>query len=82
MLLTFGFQITTRRFFSFHIKLTYSAVPDAIWHVVRVGGGWGVLDLNEPEVDGLLCQWGGFAPYWGPRGALIQYSICKKTKVP
>jgi hypothetical protein len=32
-----------------------------------------VLDLNEPEVDCLLYQWGGFVPNWGPRGALVQY---------
>ena len=50
--------------------------------VVRVGGGCSVLDLNEPEVDCLLCQWGGCAPYWGPRGMLIQYLICKKNKAP
>ncbi len=53
-------------------------LPDAIRHVIRVCGGCGVLDLNGPEVDCLLCQWGGFVPYWGPRGALIQYLICKK----
>jgi hypothetical protein len=57
-------------------------ILDAIWHVVRVCGGCGVLDLNGPEVDCLLCQWGGVAPYWGPRGALIQYLICKKFKAP
>ena len=49
-------------------------------NVVRVGGGCGVLDLNGPEVDCLLCQWGGCAPYWGPRGVLIQYiNMQKKT---
>ncbi len=52
-------------------------IPDAIQHVIRVSGGCSVLDLNGPEVDCLLCQWGGFALYWGPRGALIQYLICK-----
>ncbi len=57
-------------------------IPDAIRHVVRVCGGCGVLDLNGPEVDCLLCQWGGFAPYWGPRGAHIQYLICKKIGAP
>ena len=51
-------------------------------NVVRVGGGCGPLYLNGPEVDCLLCQWGGFALYWGPRGALIQYLICKKIKAP
>jgi hypothetical protein len=54
-----------------HLKLLPASIPDAIWHVVRVCGGCGVLDLNGPEVDCLLCQWGGFAPYWGLRGALI-----------
>ncbi len=34
---------------------------------------------NGPEVDCVLCQWGGFAPYWGPRGALIQYLIWKNS---
>ncbi len=42
-------------------------------NVVRVGGGCGPLYLNGPEVDCLLCQWGGCVPYWGPRGVLIQY---------
>jgi hypothetical protein len=42
-------------------------------NVVRVGGGCGPLYLNGPEVDSLLCQWSGCAPYWGPRGMLIQY---------
>ncbi len=61
---------------------SYLILPDAIRHVVRVCGGCGVLDLNGPEVDCLLCQWGGFVPYWGPRGALIQYLICKQIKAP
>jgi hypothetical protein len=41
--------------------------------VVSVDGGCGPLYVNGPEVDCLLCQWGGCAPYWGPRGVLIQY---------
>jgi hypothetical protein len=57
-------------------------VPDAIRHVVRVCGGCGVLDLNGPEVDCLLCQWGGFVPYWGPRGALIQYLTWRNRRLP
>jgi hypothetical protein len=61
---------------------TAMKLPDAIWHVIRVCGGCGVLDLNGPEVDCLLCQRGGFVPYWGPRGALIQYLICKKNIAP
>jgi hypothetical protein len=60
----------------------YDILPDDIRHAVRVCGGCGVLDLNGPEVDCLLCQWGGFVPYWGPRGTLIQYLICKKIKSP
>ncbi len=50
--------------------------------VVRVGGGCGPLYLNGPEVDCLLCQWGGCAPYWGPRGMLIQYINMVKNKTP
>ncbi len=57
-------------------------LPDAIRHVIRVCGGCGVLGLNGPEVDCLLCQWGSFVPYWGPRGALIQYLSCKKINAP
>jgi hypothetical protein len=49
---------------------------------IRVCGGCGVLGLNGPVVDCLLCQWGGFVPYWGPRGLLIQYLICIKIKAP
>jgi hypothetical protein len=48
-------------------------LPDAIRQCVRVGGGCGPLYLNGPEVDCLFCQWGGCAPYWGPKGVLIQY---------
>ena len=66
-----------------HNSYSSMQIPDAIQHVVRVCGGCGVLDLNGPEVDCLLSQWGGFAPYWGPRGALIQYLIyAKKLKHP
>jgi hypothetical protein len=42
-------------------------------NVIRVGGGCGPLYLNGQEADCLLCQWGGCAPYWGPRGVLIHY---------
>ncbi len=66
----------------YSITVIIHTIPDAIRHVVRVCGGCGVLDLNGPEVDCLLCQWGGFVPYWGLRGALIQYLLCKKIKAP
>ena len=65
----------------FHAAIKHK-LPDAIRHVVRVCGGCGVLDSNGPELDCLLCQWGGFVPYWGLRGTLIQYLICKNNKVP
>jgi hypothetical protein len=41
-------------------------------NVVGVSGGCGPLYLNGPEVDCLLCQWGGCA---GARGACLVLSI-------
>jgi hypothetical protein len=39
-------------------------------------------EFLQPTCSECICQWGGFAPYCGPRGVLIQYVICQKIKAP